>query len=234
MEKKQINEDQLSIILNFINKNYSVVREGIEGFESIDIELFLKNIWLNLETENTLKEYLLSIEGNYQVENFERMFELKESMVRDIYYQEKYYDPKFHFEKLNTYAQERLIKEKKLDFAIQNVNEAKRLSTEYSKDEKNEKARKIKEDVGYIYMIKSQYGFKIGKSKNIKQRNKLYSIKMPFHFDYVFKEKCVDYHNLEIRLHEMFSEKHLNGEWFQLTDTDINHICQIIENYRKI
>ena len=63
----------------------------------------------------------------------------------------------------------------------------------------------------------------------MKQRNKLYSIKMPFRFEYVFKNKCVDYHNLEVRLHTMFSEKHLNGEWFQLTDDDIDRVYQIIK-----
>lgn len=233
MEKKQITEDQLSMILNFINRNYSVLREGIEGFEKIDIEIFLKNIWSNLETENSLKEYLLSREGDIQVENFERVFELNEWMISNIAYQETYFDPKFQFDKLNKYAQKIVIEEKKLDQAIQNVNEAKRLSIEYSKDKKLEKVIKVKEEVGYIYMIKSEYGFKIGKSKNMKQRNKLYSIKMPFRFEYVFKNKCVDYHNLEVRLHTMFSEKHLNGEWFQLTDDDIDRVYQIIKEYQK-
>lgn len=231
MSKKQITEKQLFTILNFINRNYSVVREGGEGLEKIDIEELYKNIWETLDNENDLLEYLLSKEGDMQVESFESAFELNDSMISNIDYQENYFDPENHFKSLNKYAQRRLLNEGKLDKALTNVLKAKKLSIIQIEKERLDKENKAKKGIGYIYLIKSRYGYKIGKSKNIKQRNKLFSIKMPFEFDYVFKKKCSDYHNLEIRLHEMFKDKNINGEWFQLSEDDIKLIKEEVDKY---
>ena len=37
-----------------------------------------------------------------------------------------------------------------------------------------------KTDVGFIYLIKSKYGYKIGKSKKIQDRLSLFNVKLPF------------------------------------------------------
>lgn len=115
---------------------------------------------------------------------------------------------------------------------MQNVNEAKQMSIDLEINAKLEKHQNIKEDIGFIYLIKSSYGYKIGKSKNMEQRNKLFSVKMSFHFDYVFRERITSYHNLEIKLHELFSDKHINGEWFELSEDDITQILEILKEYK--
>lgn len=104
MDRKHITKEQFSIILSFIDKNYSVVREGLNGLMNIDIENFIQSIWTKLDDDDTLNEYLLFQESNYQVEDFERIFELNDWMVSNIKHQEKYFDPNYQFSKLNKYA----------------------------------------------------------------------------------------------------------------------------------
>jgi hypothetical protein len=88
-----------------------------------------------------------------------------------------------------------------------------------------EKTKKLKaQEVGYIYLIKSTLGFKIGKSKNLSQRLNQFSIKMPFEHECIFSAKFRSYHLVEKILHSHFSSKHINGEWFSLTEEDIKFI----------
>jgi len=79
-------------------------------------------------------------------------------------------------------------------------------------------------DIGYIYVIYSKHGWKIGKSKNPKERYSLFSVKLPFEIKLKLVLMCLDYHNLERILHLKFKEQRLNGEWFSLKKSDIEHI----------
>lgn len=36
-----------------------------------------------------------------------------------------------------------------------------------------------RDDPGYVYVIRSKYGFKIGKSKRLKGRTRLFEVKLP-------------------------------------------------------
>lgn len=77
---------------------------------------------------------------------------------------------------------------------------------------------------GYIYVIKSDYGYKIGKTKSLKNRSQLFSVKLPFDFDMVFTFFTSDYSSLESALHNMFKHKRTNGEWFNLDTGDLSDI----------
>lgn len=86
-----------------------------------------------------------------------------------------------------------------------------------------------KKEIGYIYIIKSNGLYKIGRSKNIKNRIKLYKTENPFGIDVIFQKKVDDYINKEIKLLNMFNDKlKLGKEWFYLSDKDINLIKKII------
>jgi len=231
MGKGQITEELMFIILKFINENYSVVREGYNGLATVDIENLYHDIFENLNDKNNLTQYLLLKEGDLQVDDFDSVFELSDWMISNIKYQTKFFNPDNLLSKVNQYAKTRLIEEGKIDKAMANISEAKRLATEREEKEKHDNERRVVVSVGYIYLIKSNYGFKIGKSQNIKQRSKLFGVLMPFKFDYIFKKKCKDYHNLELKLHEMFEHKNLNGEWFQLSEDDINMIIEEVAKY---
>ena len=77
---------------------------------------------------------------------------------------------------------------------------------------------------GYIYVIKSNNLFKIGRTKNIKERIKDYKTQNPFEIEVIFKKKVNDYVKAENKLLEKFKNKKKKGEWFELTEKDINWI----------
>lgn len=77
---------------------------------------------------------------------------------------------------------------------------------------------------GFVYVIRSSYGYKIGKTKRMKQRSQLFSVKLPFEIEVVHYAWFEDYSRAELALHQRFKTKRLNGEWFQLTHGDVEEI----------
>lgn len=77
---------------------------------------------------------------------------------------------------------------------------------------------------GFVYVIRSCYGYKIGKTKRMKQRSQLFSVKLPFDIEVIHYAWFEDYSRAELKLHQRFKTKRLNGEWFQLTDRDVEEI----------
>lgn len=77
---------------------------------------------------------------------------------------------------------------------------------------------------GYVYVIRSQYGFKIGKTVNIKSRTKLFSVKLPFPISVEHYAKFDDYSKAERDFHKEFHAKRLEGEWFNLSPEDLTKI----------
>jgi len=74
---------------------------------------------------------------------------------------------------------------------------------------------------GYIYVIKSEYGYKIGKTVNLKSRTSLFSVKLPFPIELVHYAWFENYSQAERKFHDIFSSKRLEGEWFNLSAADI-------------
>lgn len=77
---------------------------------------------------------------------------------------------------------------------------------------------------GYVYLIHSVHGYKIGKTKRMKERSQLFSVKLPFEIDVVHYAWFEDYSIAEAALHRRFREQRLGGEWFQLTPADVQAI----------
>lgn len=77
---------------------------------------------------------------------------------------------------------------------------------------------------GFVYLIWSQYGYKIGKAVNVKNRTKLFEVKLPFPIRVEHYAKFRDYTRAERSLHLHFQDKRLEGEWFSLTDDDVAFI----------
>ena len=92
---------------------------------------------------------------------------------------------------------------------------------------------------GFIYVIKSEYGHKIGKTKNYESRLNLFNVKLPFDFEIVRLYASSNYHEDETFLHSFFGEQVLNGEWYNLSDNDIesidehmlNNKCEIVDRH---
>lgn len=77
---------------------------------------------------------------------------------------------------------------------------------------------------GYVYLISSPYGHKIGKTKRMKERAQLFSVKLPFEIEVVHYKWFDDYSRAEAALHQRFKEKRLDGEWFRLTPSDVQAV----------
>lgn len=75
--------------------------------------------------------------------------------------------------------------------------------------------------VGYVYLVWSQHGYKIGKSVNVKQRTRLFSVKLPFGIRVEHYAKFSDYTQAESTLHQHFHSQRLDGEWFDLSLSDV-------------
>ena len=74
---------------------------------------------------------------------------------------------------------------------------------------------------GYVYLIHSGHGVKIGKSKVPVKRITDLQTQMPFRFTEIENTLVRNYSETELYLHKVFSEKRLNGEWFNLDKKDI-------------
>lgn len=77
---------------------------------------------------------------------------------------------------------------------------------------------------GYIYIIKSNNIYKIGRAKNTKYRFNAYRAENPFEIEVVFKKQVDDYIKKETELLRIFKEKNIRGEWFSLSSSDIDFI----------
>jgi len=87
---------------------------------------------------------------------------------------------------------------------------------------------------GYVYLIRADNGlFKIGKTGNPKNRLKSLNTGSPCELRYVSIIKTDNMDDLEERLHYHFSNKRIRGEWFALTDEDVDRISQLVELLRR-
>lgn len=77
---------------------------------------------------------------------------------------------------------------------------------------------------GYVYVIRSPHGFKIGKTVNMKSRTRLFEVKLPFPITVEHYAWFENYSDAERSLHDMFRTKRLEGEWFNLTPADLAYI----------
>ena len=78
-----------------------------------------------------------------------------------------------------------------------------------------------KNDHGFVYLIKSKDGYKIGKTFNIHGR-RIFSVNIPFlyHIEKLIISK--HYEIIERNLHIIFG-KEKNHEWFDLSQNDLNY-----------
>lgn len=89
-------------------------------------------------------------------------------------------------------------------------------------------------EIGYIYVMKMDSFYKIGKTKD-KKRFGEYT-RLPIEPEYLIVSKVYDYHNLEKQLHTIYKSKKTrdNCEWYVLSDNDIDEIRQFIKKYEII
>ncbi|MFS0688961.1 GIY-YIG nuclease family protein [Sporosarcina sp. 179-K 8C2 HS] len=89
-----------------------------------------------------------------------------------------------------------------------------------------QKAKKSETNGGYIYFIReAQTGLvKIGRSTDVERRVQSLQISTPFDLEVVFKFYSDDYYLLETNCHNFFKSKKVRGEWYRLSEKDIECI----------
>lgn len=84
-------------------------------------------------------------------------------------------------------------------------------------------------EMGYVYILQSEDGYrKIGRTINPQRRIPELQIQLPHKVRQEFLLMCAlgQERNVERLLHQKFSSKRVNGEWFKLTQEDLLWFCQ--------
>jgi Meiotically up-regulated gene 113 len=74
---------------------------------------------------------------------------------------------------------------------------------------------------GTVYLYKSQSYFKIGRTNDVKRRNREIKLQLPFEAQLIHTISTDDPIGIEAYWHQRFNSKRLNGEWFKLSKSDI-------------
>lgn len=90
--------------------------------------------------------------------------------------------------------------------------------------------KKPVEQVGYIYLVKSNQYYKIGRSKNVPERVKQLGL-ITHPVDLVCKARVQPVIKIEADLHEQFSYARYRGEWFKLSQEDVDKIVSFLSHF---
>lgn len=86
---------------------------------------------------------------------------------------------------------------------------------------------------GYVYFLKYNKYYKIGKSIDVEKRKEQIGLQMPEKSIIVHTVETNDYERCERFFHKRFKRKKENGEWFTLNEQDLVTIKKIkIKNFK--
>ena len=77
---------------------------------------------------------------------------------------------------------------------------------------------------GFVYVIKGDDYYKIGCTNDLGGRLKAMSVKAPFKLETIILIPTDRMFHTERKLHLKFASQHKRGEWFSLTDEDLDEI----------
>lgn len=77
---------------------------------------------------------------------------------------------------------------------------------------------------GVVYVLKSAYGYKVGRTRNVPARMRTFGVHLPFVYTIPLCAWFDDCHAAERHYHDTFADKRINGEWFDLAEDDIELI----------
>jgi predicted DNA-binding transcriptional regulator AlpA len=85
-----------------------------------------------------------------------------------------------------------------------------------------------KPSAGFLYLFKCQNRYKIGKSKQPNVRMKALNT-AAFPINFICSIPCADMNKAESVMHRKFADKRIHGEWFELSEKDVEYIKGIKE-----
>ena len=87
----------------------------------------------------------------------------------------------------------------------------------------------------FVYLMKNEeHGvFKIGFSDDVEKRRRNIEGEIPIPFIIEIVQAWETYHftKLESALHKLFADKHVKGEWFRLSQTDVEECFRFVETW---
>lgn len=81
-------------------------------------------------------------------------------------------------------------------------------------------------DPGFIYILESEYGFKVGKTRDLPSRMNFFGVKLPFETGLVHVIPSSNITRAETALHGVFAHRRLKGEWFDLGERELAFLCE--------
>jgi hypothetical protein len=93
------------------------------------------------------------------------------------------------------------------------------------RQERQQKKSENRTNPGYVYLVGADNGlYKIGRAKNVDDRVNFFGVKLPMKTWLVHSFYSDNYDKAEKQLHEHFAEQRNHGEWFNLSDADVEKI----------
>lgn len=87
---------------------------------------------------------------------------------------------------------------------------------------------------GYVYIVRSVTGHcKIGCAKDPNDRLRTFGVKLPFEIELDLLIPTDDHRALEKKLHQLFDYERVGGEWFKLSESDIEMIYRVYGGKRS-
>lgn len=77
---------------------------------------------------------------------------------------------------------------------------------------------------GVVYVLQSAYGYKVGRTRSVPTRMRTFAVRLPFFYTIPLCVWFEDCEEAERRYHAAFRERRINGEWFALSEVDIERI----------
>ena len=232
MPNSKMEKKVLLTLLDKLDENFMISRKCSLGYYNVSLKEVADQI-VNSQKEIEIDDFIEQLVGIFQIKELTSKYNLDdEQFIQFVNSRNQVYDLAGDVEMLNPYAKNLVVNKNILEVLKSNVKKARNLSEVFNIELKRKKEQT--DNIGYIYLIKSELGCKIGKTKNIKKRYRAFSVKMPFNFEFEIYRKCNNYNKLELELHQKFDHQKINGEWFNLTAKDVQYIkTTLIKNEAK-
>lgn len=82
---------------------------------------------------------------------------------------------------------------------------------------------------GFVYLMTNGKRYKIGRTRNVESRRRQIWMQAGIEIEVMACKQVDDHRSFEIALHRRFAHKRVTGEWFNLSDTDVQEVLRELE-----